>query len=274
MSNTITPATMDIPKDSNLLYFPAYYLLPESILKKSKRCRDLPRSPTEALYNSQCQEIINSEDFRYLVTEGIAQLAWPHIGIVDPMRAFSKYDPLYIWVHDTLPIIQRLKRHGYDLNILQNLPGDMQIITPTMEEAHETMDSAIKQLIAETNMAPVIDLIKKHRCEEDLSSHTSKAYIDYLRQKYRSRTIPEEASIDELGTETESKNTTELRLESEDVVDRFLCSLSEKDAKIITLRMNGLPHKEIAEKTGYKNHSSVIKRIAQIGQLWNEYNAA
>ena len=136
------------------------------------------------------------------------------------------------------------------------------------------MDTAMKQYIAETNMAPVIDLIKKHRCEEDLSSKSSRARIDYLRQKYRSRIIPDETSTEVLDEETEAVVSAELQLQSEDAVDRFLHSLSEKDAKIIALRMEGRTHKEIAAQTGYKNHSGVIKRLAQIGKLWKEYDAA
>ena len=111
---------MDIPKETNLLYFPAYYLLPEQLLKKSKRCKDLPRNPKAALENKDCQEVINIPDFRYLVKEGITFLAWPHIGVYDPISAFTKDDPLYVWIHDTIPILQRLKAQGYSLEHIQD----------------------------------------------------------------------------------------------------------------------------------------------------------
>ena len=57
----------------------------------------------------------------------------------------------------------------------------------------------------------------------------------------------------------------------EPVVDQFKATLSEKDMKILELRMSGDTLEEIAEKLGYKNHSGVLKRIRKIGQAYEAY---
>ena len=53
--------------------------------------------------------------------------------------------------------------------------------------------------------------------------------------------------------------------------DRFLAGLSEKDRRILLLRLSGHTLEEIAEKLGYKNHSGVLKRIRKIGNAYEKY---
>ena len=48
------------------------------------------------------------------------------------------------------------------------------------------------------------------------------------------------------------------------IVDEFLSTLSDKDRRILELRIDGTSYERIAELLGYKNHSGVIKRIQKI----------
>ena len=54
-------------------------------------------------------------------------------------------------------------------------------------------------------------------------------------------------------------------------VERFLKGLSEKDREILQLRLDGYSLEEIAERTGYKNHSGVLKRIQKVGVKYQQY---
>jgi DNA-directed RNA polymerase specialized sigma24 family protein len=58
---------------------------------------------------------------------------------------------------------------------------------------------------------------------------------------------------------------------SEDFCQRFKVRLSEKDMKILELRVEGFTYEEIAEKFGYKNHSGVIKRMQAITKEFIKY---
>lgn len=61
-----------------------------------------------------------------------------------------------------------------------------------------------------------------------------------------------------------SQNVEETAV-AQTLVDQFKATLSEKDMKILKMRMNGYTLDEISEKLGCKNHSGVLKRIRKIG---------
>ena len=56
-----------------------------------------------------------------------------------------------------------------------------------------------------------------------------------------------------------------------DLAERFLTSLSEKDRQIVLLRQEGFTYGEIALHLGYKNHSGVIKRLEAIRKKYRQY---
>jgi DNA-binding NarL/FixJ family response regulator len=49
-----------------------------------------------------------------------------------------------------------------------------------------------------------------------------------------------------------------------------MTTLSEKDRQILELRVEGYTYQEIADKVGYKTHSTVKKRIDKIGSKFQE----
>ena len=54
-------------------------------------------------------------------------------------------------------------------------------------------------------------------------------------------------------------------------VQQFLNTLTEKDRQMLTLRMEGLTHQEIADRLGYRNHSGVLKRIRKTGEQYENF---
>ena len=55
------------------------------------------------------------------------------------------------------------------------------------------------------------------------------------------------------------------------MVKQFTDSLSEKDKKILEMRLEGHTQEEISEALGYKNHSGVQKRITKIGIAYQKF---
>ena len=74
----------------------------------------------------------------------------------------------------------------------------------------------------------------------------------------------------ELDFEDVSANAEE-QVISEVIVKQFMESLSEKDRKILEMRLEGYTQEEIADELGYKNHSGVQKRITKIGLAYQEF---
>ena len=64
---------------------------------------------------------------------------------------------------------------------------------------------------------------------------------------------------------------TEEEIISEVMIKQFMDSLSEKDRKILEMRLEGYTQEEIADELGYKNHSGVQKRITKIGLSYQEF---
>ena len=50
-----------------------------------------------------------------------------------------------------------------------------------------------------------------------------------------------------------------------------MSTLTDKDRRILELRMQGATLEEIAEQLGYADHSGVLKRIRKIGQAYEKY---
>ena len=55
------------------------------------------------------------------------------------------------------------------------------------------------------------------------------------------------------------------------MIQQFTESLSEKDRKILKMRLEGYTQEEIAQQLGYKNHSGVQKRITKIGLAYQKF---
>lgn len=53
--------------------------------------------------------------------------------------------------------------------------------------------------------------------------------------------------------------------------EEFMKALTEKDRRILELRIKNYTYGEIAAKLGYKTHSAVIKRIKRIGAAYQKY---
>lgn len=275
-----------ITPDSNIQFLPAFYFLPVELVAVSKECFEVPRCPMELTDDPEkWAALINSNVFLQLVMEGIAYLAWPHIGVVDPKEVFSMDDPLYRWVFGIPQHIKHLYEFGYDLNKIFKMKRGEHFRFLSMEEAHMYMDFLMKCSIHEQNMQPIIEFIKRNRCDEDFAGRQSKAKIDFMRKRYHAKDFADrvEASLDQANEKAQndyrqtgidipdgSINVEEDAIGNV-VVDEFKQTLTENDMNILELRMQGYTYEEIAKQMGYKNHSGIIKRIRRIADAWLDF---
>ena len=100
----------------------------------------------------------------------------------------------------------------------------------------------------------------------------SRAYIDFVRQWYHTRTKVKCVSLE--GYSNAIINTSsqfEDRVCSRIEANKFLDILDDTNRQILELRLNKISYEEIAEKLGFKTQSAVIKRIKCIGELYQKY---
>ena len=55
------------------------------------------------------------------------------------------------------------------------------------------------------------------------------------------------------------------------LISDFKKNLSERDMKILEMRMEGYTFQEIANILGYSTHSAVKKRIDKLAEMWLDY---
>ena len=126
-------------------------------------------------------------------------------------------------------------------------------------------------------------MAREYPCFEDFDFRKSNQKTDFIRNWYHTRTKHPIISLEEFqeayanahgGQEYEepdpSQNVEETAV-AQALVDQFKATLSEKDMRILEMRMSGDTLEKIAEKLGYKNHSGVLKRIRKIGQAYEAY---
>lgn len=275
-----------LPSDSNIQFLPAFYFLPAELVAVSKECFEIPRCPMELTDEpDKWAALINSDVFLQLVMEGIAYLAWPHIGVVDPKEVFSMDDPLYRWIFGIPQHIKHLYEIGYDLNKIFKMKRGEYFRFLSMEEAHMYMDFLMKCSIHEQDMQPIIEFIKRNRCDEDFAARRSNAKIDFMRKRYHTRNFADrvEASFDQVNEKVQKEyqrtgnDIQDYSINVEEdaignvVVDEFKQTLTENDMNILELRMQGYTYEEIAKQMGYKNHSGIIKRIRRIAEAWLDF---
>lgn len=133
------------------------------------------------------------------------------------------------------------------------------------------------------NMNTVIETAEEFRCFEDFDFRNSRQKTDFYRKWYHTRTKHPMMSLEEFkeiyaeshnGQEWDEPDATqdiEENITSEILAEQFKATLTEKDMAILQMRMNGNTLEEIARQLGYKNHSSVLKRIRKIGLAYEKF---
>jgi hypothetical protein len=130
-------------------------------------------------------------------------------------------------------------------------------------------------------MYEVIETAKEFRCFEDFDYRNSNQKRDFYRKWYHTRTRHPIVSIEEAQTYgSDDFISYEIHDESQDfendlcekiVIEQFKSKLTQKDIDILTMRMEGVPYEEVADKMGYKNHSGVIKRVKRIAEAYLDF---
>jgi ATP/maltotriose-dependent transcriptional regulator MalT len=144
------------------------------------------------------------------------------------------------------------------------------------------MRQVVKRTIAEESWQPILDVVKDIPCDEDFENWDTNVRKDFLRKWFHTRSkkvqmVSFEACIEDeehgIHQIEDAPNGFEERTVAEDFCRRFKARLSQRDVKILELRVEGFTYEEIAGKLDYKNHSGVIKRMQAIKKAFVQYEA-
>jgi len=275
------PIFMEIASDSNLRYLPLVYLLPEDTMAKCPTLRKLPRKARKVVYDEDMLAAVESDQFLNEIADAVAALTFPHFGFGGWKEHYSGDSPVWKLSY-VLPIWARVLNSeiGWDLQALFLIPSTTVIPFFSPDYIKDLMGRIVKRAIAEEGWQPILDVVKEMPCDEDFERWDTNVRKDFLRKWYHTRSkrvhmISFEACMedDEHGIhEIEDVSAGfEEKVVAEDFYQRFKARLSEKDMKILELRVVGFTYEEIADKLGYKNHSGVIKRMQSITKAFSKY---
>lgn len=269
---------VDLP---NFEYMPLFYLFPKELLKtECPSLMDMPRSAHGIFTQKKWFTVLASDFFLQTVCDLTAYYIWPSFGITTYMECFSGNDPIWQLAH-SLPIWQRTfeRMSGITPQSLANA-SKKEHDWIEQEEFQDLMIQVGVRGIMDNKLLPCIQAVREMRCFEDYDNRNSNAKIDFYRRWYHTRSKISTVSLEQLtdneigdGLHSNLTSQYEDTVCSKIVVDKFYQRLEPLDREILDLRINGYTYQEIAERTGYKTHSGVLKRINRITELYIDYAA-
>jgi len=269
-----------ISRDSNLIYLPLMYFLPEYLIVKCHTLCKLPRKVREIVHSEDLTAVVESDAFLGEIIDASAALTFPHFGFKGWKEHYTGFFPVWKLSYATQLWATLLEKEiGWGLQALFNIPSVMEIPFFEPDVIKEVMERVVKRGIDEQNWQPILDVVKEMPCEEDFEKWNTNVRKSFLRKWYHSRAKIKIISL-EACMEDENHQIHEIAadsfnmeesVEADDFVERFKARLSKKDRCILEMRMAGAPYDKIAEIIGYKNHSGVIKRIKKMVEKLEKY---
>lgn len=270
----------------NSEYIPFYYFIPKSILKKcGAELNSIPRNPRMIFSNREACEFIESDLFKLLIIDATAYMVWHYMGFDEYMEIYSGYDPAWKLAHCPNYWIKEMTDEGIIPTVeelYKNYNCDLGFVPE--EEIDVYLRYIVPRVMKKYNMNAAIQVAEEFRCFEDFDFRNSRQKTDFYRKWYHTRTKHPMVSLEEFqekyieshnGQEWEEADTSqnvEENIVSQALVEQFKKILSEKDMKILEMRMDEATLEEIAKKLGYKTHSAVHKRIRKIGLVYEKFS--
>jgi hypothetical protein len=271
----------------NAEYLPAYFFIPQSLLAQcGTELNSIPRNPRKLISNWDAIAIVESDLFRLLIIDAYAFMVWPFLCPGVKREIYSGYEPSWIFAHSPAYWVQKLQDEKIiptAEDLFKDGGVDVDFGYVDEREVEALFCVIVPQVIEKHKMQEVMDIAREYRCFEDFDFRKSRQKTDFYRQWYHTRTKHPTLSLEgfqedyaaahdgqEWDFPDESADMTR-NIVDKVQVKQFLATLTEKDRQMLTLRMEGLTHQEIAGKLGYRNHSGVLKRIRKIGEQYENF---
>ena len=271
----------------NMEFIPAYLMVPKFIMDQTPEpIRTLPRSKRKLLFDKNARSVIESDLFLEFIIDSYAFMVWQYMKPGEYMEIYSGYDPAWtlahaapIWIGGMVKVANIPTFYDW----FKNDPLDEEMDYISLEGISHIISSTVAYIMKVRRYDEMLKIVDEYRCFEDYDDRYSFKKADFIRDWYHMRTKHPTISLDDYMEDyMESHNgqewdiidespSFENEIDTKDLSDRFLSTLSEKDRQILELRLEGATLEKISEKLGYANHSGVLKRIRKIGKAFEEY---
>lgn len=206
------------------------------------------------------------------------------MGLKSSSQNYSKDNPLIAMRDNVEDIVAKSV-----LNLIDNQPKRVEeILSHFMtEEAVQDFDkfsqnvdnmlnNAVKTTMQTMNFEEIASVLNQSSAHEDFNNNPNNLRAkDFDRKWNHTRAKTKTESIQNLeDTKFDNENSEEIlkdyRINIEDeaitniAFENFWDNLSKENKEILALKMGGLSQKEIAEKLGYKTHSTITKKLQKL----------
>ncbi len=274
-----------IPQSSNLAWMTMFYALPKELVSKRPEYLELPRHIVRLINSEKQTNLINQDAFLEMVWDCYAWAIWQALKVPDGKGGYKEIPgdwqnysgdfPLWRMSYDIIRYFRRIYETEMDWSFqrLFMMPQDMDLPWISQQHFSNLIFNLTDRIVEQEKMQPIIDVVWNHRQPEDYTGHNLKRGA-FLRQwnhsRYYQHSSVEQLIEDEIDV-PDTQMAFERRILSEQLVEQFETTLSEKDKRILDLRMKGRTMQEIADIVDYETPSAVKKRIDRIAQQCEEY---
>ena len=284
---------IEIPPDSGLSWMTLFYALPRELVEKRPKFLSLPRNIRQLLHSEKARQMIQSDSFLELVWDCYAWSIWQFFQV--PLKDGTYRDIPGDWSHYSGDFpLWRLSYEGikhfrnkfetemdWSFQRLFMMDEDAELPWLSYQQFSNLVGNLTDLIVKEQNWQPMIDEIWNNRQVNDYTGRNINKR-DFMRSWDHSRTA-KPISLEELmetGTVVDGERLYELddprtefetKLLSKLQMEQFLSTLTPEDQKILEMRYQGYPLREIASELGYKTPSAVTKHIQKIADAYEDF---
>lgn len=274
-----------IPNTSYLRWLPLFYSIPREQVALDKELLLIPRNMKLMLKDPEHAGLVMEDRFLLLVMDVYSSAIWRFLKVPDgkggykpipgTWNMYSGNFPMWRMAYMIAASFVKLFEDilGLNLQYLFSMPENQPFPWVPLTLFLATVEKMTEKTVKDMNLQPSIDAVWENRQPEDYQGYNQKRK-DFLRTWNHSRNH-QHLSFEQMkadGVElADPKQSIEQDVIESQSIEQFKNSLSERDRRILEMRVEGIKLEDIAKAVGYQTASAAKKRIDKIAEEYERF---
>ena len=274
-----------IPNTSYLRWLPLFYSIPREQVALDKELLLIPRNMKLMLKDPEHAGLVVEDRFLLLVMDVYSSAIWRFLKVPDgkggykpipgTWNMYSGNFPMWRMAYMIAASFVKLFEDilGLNLQYLFSMPENQPFPWVPLTLFLATVEKMTEKTVKDMNLQPSIDAVWENRQPEDYQGYNQKR-TDFLRTWNHSRNH-QHLSFEQMkadGVElADPKQSIEQDVIESQSIEQFKNSLSERDRRILEMRVEGIKLEDIAKAVGYQTASAAKKRIDKIAEEYERF---
>lgn len=274
-----------IPNTSYLRWLPLFYSIPREQVALDKELLLIPRNMKLMLKDPEHAGLVVEDRFLLLVMDVYSSAIWRFLKVPDgkggykpipgTWNMYSGNFPMWRMAYMIAASFVKLFEDilGLNLQYLFSMPENQPFPWVPLTLFLATVEKMTEKTVKDMNLQPSIDAVWENRQPEDYQGYNQKRK-DFLRTWNHSRNH-QHLSFEQMkadGVElADPKQSIEQDVIESQSIEQFKNSLSERDRRILEMRVEGIKLEDIAKAVGYQTASAAKKRIDKIAEEYERF---